>query len=103
MKYKINELEDCIGEYTVYRYELECGWTEEMCRDIRIFGELKIFKHFPRPYFHIKTSSLLIKGIIGDYSIEVTYFDYADNNTKEHFESVLKDIKTGGSNHVFTN
>lgn len=89
MHYTVSIKEDCIGEYSVYTYTLEEPASENLCNRLQVFGNLRIFRDFPRPYFSIKSKPVLIKGIIGELSLEITFFEYGSTSLQQQFEEEL--------------
>ncbi|GEM_PF-3494908 len=89
MKFSVLEKDDCIGQYRVYQYTFAHPCTHHHCTILSIYGTLRVFTTFPKPYFHIKASDILIKGIVGEPTIETTFFDYQENVLQEKFEKFI--------------
>lgn len=93
MKFSTTLKEDCIGEYKIYRYTLELVITDNLLERFLDFGEFKLYKNFPKPYFSIKSVNVIIKGILDENELEVTFFEYNNSCFKTQFETILRIFK----------
>jgi hypothetical protein len=87
----------------MYEYRLPLKTGEEVIEELGMEGQIKYYKNFPRPSFQIQlTGGIIIKGVIADVVIRVSF--PADNPLKsqENFEksltALLKKRIGGGEN-----
>lgn len=83
--------EDCIGKYKVYCYGFSEPMPRALAESFAALGPLEIFDSFPRPFFRVRTVDMMLKGIVGDTELEVTYMtpDSTDSPLKTQVESLL--------------
>jgi len=89
LKFTKSLKDDCIGKYKIYRYKFEDLVTQKMINGLKEYGELKVYNNFPKPYFSIKSKDIIIKGILNENELEVTFFEYDNNILPRKFETNL--------------
>ncbi len=88
---KITKLEDCFDGSFVYSYEFTGTVDESMMKAMAEGEKLQYFPNFSKPFYKIFTrDGLQIKGIVGEYNIEVTFPVTDQPEKKKRFEANLK-------------
>ncbi len=75
MLYDVKLKDDCIGKYKIYIYRLTRPVDRGIINSMEVLGDTEVFTNFPKPYFNIKSDYILIKGVIGNERIDVTYYE----------------------------
>ncbi len=88
---KINKLEDCFDGSYIYKYEFSKIVDERVMNAIAEGGRLQYFPMFSKPFYKIYTrEGLQIKGILGEYDLEVTFPITDQFEKKKNFEEFLR-------------
>ncbi len=88
---KIIKLEDCFDGSYIYKYEFSKAVDEKVMNAIAEGERLQYFPMFSKPFYKIYTrEGLQIKGILGEYDLEVTFPITDQLEKKKLFEEFIR-------------
>jgi len=83
------KIEECLDGVIIKEFLLDDRVNKEFINHLQVFGDLKYYPHFPRPFFKVtKKNKFIIKGVQGNNTFQVFFTKYS----KELENDIVKKI-----------
>ncbi len=91
--YEWKKAENCFGGANIFEYRLAVKTDEVLITGLGAAGAVKYHRNFPRPFFQANLiDGTLVKGVIADSVIKVSFPQDDWESSKKQFESFLAEL-----------
>ena len=87
-----DKLENCFDGDFVIQYTFDSQWTNEAIQALKVLGQLKYYKSFPKPMFQLTCpDGIFVKGVQGLSECRVIYNRGGSDEARKRFERSFED------------
>jgi len=80
---------ECLTNVFIWKLVWMLPVDKKTMEELAQGGRLQFYPHFPRPYYRIERTGMVIQGITGDAELQVTTGMGCENDIRRQLEGLL--------------